>query len=60
MSDEGDFWRDVRAARRDKRERLGVPCPECVRLLPRASPTILMPGQSCRIHKFRDPRKDSR
>ena len=37
---------------------LGVPCPECKRLLPRASPTILLPGYSCnkRGHKYKDPR----
>lgn len=54
--DMGEFWKDVREARREERLRLGVPCPECVRLIPRASPTILLPQQKCRIHGYRDPR----
>jgi hypothetical protein len=56
MSDEGEFWRDVREARREERAKYGKPCPECVRLLPRACPTILVPGQRCKIHGYRDPR----
>lgn len=56
MSTEGEFWSDVRAARKDERNRLGVECPECIRLLPKASPSILLPQQRCRIHNYRDPR----
>lgn len=54
--DYGDFCRDARDARRERRKRLGVPCPECVRLLPKACPTILLPQQRCRIHGYRDAR----
>lgn len=57
MSDYGDLCRDLRNAKRDARAKLGVPCPECVRLLPKASPSILLPQQRCRIHGYRDPRK---
>lgn len=57
MGDEGDFWRDVREARKEARDKLGVPCPECVKRLPKAHPTILLPQQMCRIHKYRDPRQ---
>lgn len=56
MGDEGEYWRDVKADRKERRDRLGVECPECIRLLPKASPTILLPGQRCRIHGYRDPR----
>lgn len=56
MSDYGDLCRDIRDARSDAREKHGVNCPECVRLLPKACPTILLPQQRCRIHGYRDPR----
>lgn len=56
MGDEGDFWRDVRQHRKEQRAKLGIPCPECVRLLPKADPKILLPGQRCRMHKYTDPR----
>lgn len=54
--DEGDFWNDVRKAKCEARAKHGVDCPECVRLLPKAQPTILLPGQRCKIHNYRDPR----
>ena len=55
--DIGDIWRATRTQRREQRNLLGVPCPECVRLLPRASPSILLPQQRCRVHKnYSDPR----
>ena len=38
------------------RAKYGAPCPECQRLLPKAHPSILLPQQVCRIHKYRDPR----
>lgn len=59
MGDEGDFWRDVKAERAGRRAAFSVPCPECVRLLPKAHPTILLPGQRCKIHGYRDPRPRS-
>jgi hypothetical protein len=55
-SDYGDLCRDIRDARREARAKYGVPCPECVRLLPKACPTILLPQQRCKIHGYRDPR----
>jgi hypothetical protein len=57
MGDVGDLWNAVRDARREARATLGVPCPECVRLLPRANPSILLPGGRCKIHGYRDPRR---
>ena len=59
MSDYGDMCRDIREARRDARAKHGVPCPKCVALLPKASPTILLPEQRCKIHGYRDPRRRS-
>jgi hypothetical protein len=57
MSDYAELCKDLREQRKLDRERYGVPCPECVRLLPKANPSILLPGQRCRIHRYRDPRK---
>ena len=55
-SDYGDFCKELRDAKREARAKYGVPCPECVRLLPKANPSILLPQQRCKIHKYRDPR----
>lgn len=55
-SDYGDMCRDIRDARSEARAKHGVNCPECVRLLPKACPSILLPQQRCRIHGYRDPR----
>ena len=56
----GDLCRDIREARSEARRLHGVPCPDCVRLLPKACPSILLPEQRCRIHGYRDPRKRTR
>lgn len=42
------------------RAKYGVECPECRRLLPRANPKILLPGQGCtRVgHRYFDPRPE--
>ena len=56
MGDVGEFWRDVKADRKERRARLGVPCPICREKLPRANPRILLPQQVCRMHNYRDPR----
>ena len=56
-SDYGEMCKDIREARAEARRKHGVPCPECVRLLPKACPSILLPQQRCKIHGYRDPRK---
>ena len=56
MSDYGDMCRELREYKRDARQALGIPCPKCLRLLPNASPSILLPQQRCRIHGYRDGR----
>lgn len=60
MSDEGEFWRDVRDARREVRRELGVNCPQCAIARPKAHPSILLPGQRCRVDGYVDPRPDQR
>jgi hypothetical protein len=57
MSDYGELCKDIRDARRDARSKHGEPCPECIQLLPKASPSILLPQQRCKIHNYRDPRQ---
>lgn len=57
MGDTGDDFRAFREVMKKRRAELGVPCPECRRLLPKANPSILLPGQRCKIHKYRDPRR---
>lgn len=56
MGDEGDFWKAEREARRLRRMKNAVPCPDCVVKLPKANASLLLPGQRCRIHGYRDPR----
>lgn len=56
MGDMGDDFRAMREQRKELREKLGVPCPRCVEFLKKASPAILLPGQLCRVHRYRDPR----
>ena len=47
--DMGEHFNDLRDYRRAMRERFGQPCADCVRLLPKACPSILLPGQRCKI-----------
>ena len=54
--DEGDFWHAVREATRQLKAKHGIPCPECRRLHPKRDPTILLPGDRCRVDGYRDRR----
>lgn len=58
MSDAIDDFRALKQFRKLLRETYGRPCPVCVEKLPRAHPSILMPQQACRIHRYRDPRPE--
>lgn len=60
MGDMGDLFNDLRAIRRERRERLGVNCPKCAEVRPKTHPSILLPGQRCRVDGYRDPRPDNR
>ena len=51
-----EVYRALDQRRKEIRRLRGVPCPVCVEKLPRAHPTILLPGQRCRIHNYRDSR----
>lgn len=56
MSDYKDLCNDIAAARKEARSKHGVSCPVCVEKLPKASPSILLPAQRCKIHGYKDPR----
>ncbi len=56
MAELGEFWRDVKEARKELREKYGIKCPECIRLQPKRNPTVLLPQQRCKVDGYRDPR----
>lgn len=59
MGEMGDLYRELREERRE-RPRMGVNCPKCAEVRPKAHPSILLPGQRCRVDGYRDPRPDDR
>jgi hypothetical protein len=58
MSDMGDDFKAFAEHKKKLKEKYGKPCPECLRLLPKAPPKILMPAGYCRMHKYNDPRPE--
>lgn len=56
MSELGDTFAVWREDEKRLRAMYGRPCPECTTLLPKAFPSILLPGQRCKIHGYRDER----
>ena len=56
MGDMGDLYNDIREHRRKLRERLGVNCPRCQEKQPKRIPSILLPGQRCKVDGYIDPR----
>ena len=58
MSETTDTFGAIKGHKKRLRAKFGAPCPECARLLPKANPSILLPQQVCRIHKYRDPRPE--
>lgn len=58
MGDVGDDFRWRTALRNAVREHFGVRCPKCIEEQPRRTPTLLLPGHWCKVHKPRyvDPR----
>jgi hypothetical protein len=56
VSDMGDDFKALREYRKQQRAEHGVLCPQCKIARPKAHPTILMPGQRCRVDGYRDPR----
>lgn len=56
MGDVGDYWRDAKDYKKMMREKHGVQCPKCKEKRPKASPSILLPQQRCKVDGYRDPR----
>lgn len=56
MGDMGETFEAMREGRRKRRAALGVKCPGCIVGHPKREPTILLPGQRCRVCGHRDPR----
>ena len=56
MGDMGEIWNVIREERKALRKKYGVDCPECKRVRPKACPSILLPGQKCKVDGYRDPR----
>jgi hypothetical protein len=56
MGDMGDIFNDMRDERRRLRAEFGVPCPQCRVKQPKREPSILLPGQRCKVDGYRDPR----
>lgn len=54
--DMGDMWNDLRNDRKEKREKYGVECPIYIVIRPKAYPSILLPGQGCKIDGYISPR----
>lgn len=56
MGDMGDMLNAMREERRNLRSRFGNECPRCKQVRPKARPSILLPGQICKVDGYRDPR----
>ena len=56
MGDMGDVFNAMKDQRRDLRDRFGVDCPKCREKQPKRIPSVLLPGQTCRVDGYRDPR----
>ena len=58
MSEIGDHFRAIADHRKEMRRLHGVTCPMCPVKRPRAHPSILMPGQQCKVDGYVDPRPE--
>lgn len=56
MGDMAEYFNDMRDHKKALRQRYGVLCPQCQIVRPKAHPTILMPGQKCKVDGYKDSR----
>lgn len=56
MGDMGDYFNDLKDARKERRRLHGIECPQCKIARPKAWPSILLPQQRCKVDGYRDPR----
>ena len=47
ISDMAEVWKEWKAHKRERKDKFGMPCADCVVRLPKAQPKILMPNQKC-------------
>lgn len=56
MGDMGEMFNDIKQQRRLLRQKYGVNCPKCNEKQPKRTPSILLPGQKCKVDGYVDPR----
>jgi hypothetical protein len=56
MGDMGDLYNDLKQGRKTLRDKHGVDCPRCPQVRPKATPSILLPQQRCKVDGYVDPR----
>ena len=47
MGDMAEIFNEWKEYKKESRQMLGMPCPDCTIRLPKAQPKILMPNQKC-------------
>lgn len=57
MGDAAEGFRALKEYRKRERAEHGVECPRCKIKRPKAHPSILLPGQRCRVDGYVDPRE---
>lgn len=55
-SEMGEVFNAMKARRRDRKRRFGVECPQCKIGRPKTNASILLPGQTCKVDGYTDPR----
>jgi hypothetical protein len=58
MGDMGDYYNDLREARKQRKREHGIDCPGCIATQPKRIPTRLLPGQRCRVCNYRRPAEE--
>lgn len=58
MGDSVDDMRAIGNHKKRLRAKYGVDCPECKRLRPKGNPSLLLPQQTCRVDRYKDPRPE--
>lgn len=58
MSDCINIFQALKENRKERRRLLGVNCPRCADVRPKAHPSSLLPAQRCRVDGYVDPRPE--
>lgn len=58
MGDMGDYFNDRKNHRARMRSVYGINCPRCAIGRPKTQPSILLPGQRCKVDGYQDPRTE--